>query len=345
MKLDLLALGLVLAAVVVDGAAAAQAATAEDDAPNQFGFGARLGFNIKARFSNLGGYTSGASPGPASGGGLDRTYDDGFVRVDGSGNRGGQTWNWGYQSAAQIPGNDTVVMHATAAPANLTSSAQSDPPWGGELVYKRRLAQQSWGAWGVEAAVGNGDLNIRDSQALTGNAAVTTDSYPLGGLIPPQAPYAGSLAGPGILIGDSPTRTVATLAAGQAVSGWRALEGSLYNFRLGPYLTWPIGDRLSLQLGAGLGVGVVSGEFSFAETLAASGTVLATRTGSSDRTDTLWGGYAGAQFACRLGKHVEAFVGAQFQHLQDFKIRAGAREAELGLGETVFLTAGAQIRF
>jgi hypothetical protein len=107
--------------------------------------------------------------------------------------------------------------------------AQSDPQWGGELVYKRRLAQQSWGTWGLEAAVGYLDLNIRDSQALTGNAAVTTDSYPLGGLIPPQAPYAGSLAGPGILIGDSPTRTVATLGGGQVVSGRRELDGSLYN--------------------------------------------------------------------------------------------------------------------
>ena len=346
MKLDLLALKVGLAAVVLNGAVAAQAATAEDDGPNQFGFGARLGLNIKARFSNLGGYTSGASPGPASGaGGLDRTYDDGFVRVDGSGNRGGLTWNWGYQSAAQIAGNDTVLMHATAAPANLASSAQSDPQWGGEFFYKRRLARQSWGAWGVETALGYVDLDTWDSQTLTGNAVVTTDSYPLGGLIPPQAPYAGSLTGPGVLIGDSPTRTVTALAAGQVVSGRRELEGSLYNVRLGPYLTWPLGDRFSVQLGAGLAVGVVSGEFSFTEKLAASGTVLATRTGSSDRTDALWGGYAGVQFTYRLAKHVEAFAGAQFQYLQDFKVQAGAKEAELGLGETVFVTTGVQFRF
>jgi len=40
-------------------------------------------------------------PGPATGGGIDRCYDDGFVRVDVSGNAGGYTWYWGYQNSSQ----------------------------------------------------------------------------------------------------------------------------------------------------------------------------------------------------------------------------------------------------
>ena len=50
-------------------------------------------------------------PGPPSGGGLNRCYDDGFVYVDSSGNAGGVTRYWGYQNVSQVPGNDTIVFH------------------------------------------------------------------------------------------------------------------------------------------------------------------------------------------------------------------------------------------
>jgi hypothetical protein len=50
-------------------------------------------------------------PGPASGGGVNRCYDDGYVYVDVTGNAGGATWNWGYQSASQVPGNGMIVFH------------------------------------------------------------------------------------------------------------------------------------------------------------------------------------------------------------------------------------------
>lgn len=43
-----------------------------------------------------------SDPGPASGGSVDRLYDDGFVRVDATGNPGGYTWFWGFEDASQI---------------------------------------------------------------------------------------------------------------------------------------------------------------------------------------------------------------------------------------------------
>src|ERR1700722_11356558 len=78
---------------------------------NHFDTGARLGFNIRAKFLNEGIIPAPASP--SAGGAVNRAYNDGFVNVDVSGNQGGQTWNWGYQSSAQAPGNDTILMHAT----------------------------------------------------------------------------------------------------------------------------------------------------------------------------------------------------------------------------------------
>ena len=77
-----------------------KAENASADHSNWFSFGAQFGLNINARFKHVNNMSS-ASPGPAAGGGVNRTYDDGSVGVDSSGNQGGQTWNWGYQNASQ----------------------------------------------------------------------------------------------------------------------------------------------------------------------------------------------------------------------------------------------------
>jgi hypothetical protein len=51
-----------------------------------------------------------SDPGPATGGGIDRFYDDGFVRVDATGNPGGYTSFWGYEDASQIQ-NGFISFH------------------------------------------------------------------------------------------------------------------------------------------------------------------------------------------------------------------------------------------
>src|SRR5258705_6515407 len=61
----------------------------------------RLGFNIHAKFSRIGTFPAATDIG-GTGGALDHFYDDGYVRVDQSGNFGSQTWFWGYENAGQI---------------------------------------------------------------------------------------------------------------------------------------------------------------------------------------------------------------------------------------------------
>jgi hypothetical protein len=51
-------------------------------------------------------------PGPARGG-VDHFYDDGYVRVDATGNAGGQTWFWGYDTASQVQG-DTIIFRSVS---------------------------------------------------------------------------------------------------------------------------------------------------------------------------------------------------------------------------------------
>ena len=61
---------------------------------------------------------SAADPGPASGGGFNRTYDDGYVLVRIGGNFDGYTWNWGYARAEQVAG-DTLQFHVTTTASNV----------------------------------------------------------------------------------------------------------------------------------------------------------------------------------------------------------------------------------
>lgn len=49
--------------------------------------------------------------GPATEGGVDRFYDDGFVRVDATDNFYGFTWFWGYQNPSQVVG-DSIEFHS-----------------------------------------------------------------------------------------------------------------------------------------------------------------------------------------------------------------------------------------
>jgi hypothetical protein len=98
-------------------------------------------------------------PGPATGGGVDRFYDDGFVRVDATGNPGGYTWFWSYENATQIQGS-FISFHSQA---------------------------------------------LLDANTIQ----LVTDTYDLGGLFPPSAPYTGTFEGPGPVLPDAPfSRTI-----------------------------------------------------------------------------------------------------------------------------------------
>src|SRR5919108_408024 len=66
---------------------------------SRFGLSYRAGFNISAKFKNASGFAPGADPGPARSG-INHNYENGYNRVDSSGNSGACencTWYWGYE--------------------------------------------------------------------------------------------------------------------------------------------------------------------------------------------------------------------------------------------------------
>lgn len=325
-----------LMAVLAAGTVVCQA---QDD-PNRFGLGLRMGFNLDAKFKESGGETP-RLIGPAVGGGIDRTYDDGFVRRDASGNQGGLTWNWGYQDASQVAGTE-LLLHATGATAVPGFSSDDDAQFGGELVYQRRLGQWSWGKWGLLAAFSVTDVQIDASHRGSVNAFRVTDAYSTGGIIVPGSPYAGSFAGPGPVISDSPARSTTSVLG--AVESTRRLDLQLYGWRLGPYLELPLSERLSLGLGGGLALGYANGEFAYRDVTTIGG-VSGTREGGVTDGELLAGGYAEAQLALRLSRRLGVFTSVQYQHLPDFEQSAQGTRAELGLGGGIFLSLGATVNF
>lgn len=308
---------------------------------NHFGLDFRLGFNIKAKFSQIGALAAPATP--PNMGGVDHTYADGFVRVDSSGDRGGLTWNWGYQNGSQVTGHDTLTMHTTST-EGASVGGSDDPRLGFEAYYARDVAQLGSGRWGLKLALGYTDVKIRDAQPLNSNVSLVTDAYQLGGITPPAAPYAGSFTGPGPVIGDTPLRTISTVPGGVAITGSRQLDIWLYDLRFGPYLELPLLDRLTLQVGSGVAVGLVDSTFSFSDnTVTSAGTAQATGTGQS--TESLVGFYGEAGLAYRVLRTTSIFAGGQFEYLGEFNQNVAGRGAQLDLKRSLYLVVGVQWRF
>jgi hypothetical protein len=329
------------AAALAVASLGARGQTSDESEWNHFGADFRLGLNIKTRFSNIG--AAAAQSAPPAIGGVNHTYSDGFVRVDSSGDQGGQTWNWGYQNASQVPGNGTLLMHSAGAVAG-ASDRNDDPRPGFEINYGRDLAHFGWGRAGIKLAFGYTDLNISDTRPLNGNLSLVTDAYSLGGITPPLAPYSGSFGGPGPVIGDTPTRASTEVPGGAIITGSRQIDGTLYDWHLGPYLELPLVGQLDFQVSGGLAIGLVDSRFSFSDTTTtAAGAVQAA--GANHRIDSLVGFYAEAALAYRIMPEGSLFAGGQFQYLGDFTQTAGGRGAQLDLRQSIFFIVGVQWHF
>ncbi len=318
----------------------------ETDALNRFNLGVRFGMNFKADFKNHNrAPVLPTGTGPATGG-VDHEYEDGYVRVDSSGNAGGLTWNWGYQNAGQVVG-DTMQFHATQTGNSSQSAHQDvtgDPQPGLELVYQRVLGSfASSGHWGLEAGIGYTDIDLHNNRSGTGLTTVTTDAYQLNGVLPPGAGYNGTFQGPGALLGDSPTRTTASSAT--SLRSKNELSGELYTLRLGPFAEWNFTPKLSLAVSLGLTLAPASVAYDFEETgLSPSGGTTRT-TGHTSTTKLLYGPYASGTLRYDFNPHWGVFAGAQFQSLNDLEQSVGGRTARFDPGATIYGTLGVSWRF
>lgn len=316
---------------------------------HRIGVNTRIAFRVEATFRNLGEYRSPMNPGPERGGGTDRFYEDGFVRVDASGNADGGTWYWGYEDSERQVVGDTVRMQVLEAPGGLTSSVHDDPHAGVELRYGYVWRSDPRARWLLEAALGWTEFDFTDRRTLTGPARRIVDAFPLDGVVPPWAapaePYSGSFAGPGPILGDAPIRTSETRPDGLVLEGERRLRTSLGTLRLGPAVEMPWTEQWSAQFGAGLALALADGEFTRSETLSPWAGPPVRRSGGTSDTEFLVGAYAEGLVHVTWPRGFSLFAGAQYQYLPDFRHALEGQEAVVRFSRGFFLIAGLRYGF
>jgi hypothetical protein len=322
---------------------------------NRVGLSYRAGFNIKASFKNLGGFTAGSVPQTTPDGDT-YNYDDGYNLTDSSGNALGLTTYFGYQNAGQIQGGGTqLVLSRSSAAGNASSKDVSDDPHHGvELTYAREIRRGDNYRWGVEGALNWLPVGISDRRALNGSVTTLRDAFTIPfqpmtmtpitlPAAPYEGPFLGNMSTPSIGATPTPLAPITTAGA-SAISGRREMDADVFGLRLGPYVEFPLGERCAVSLSGGLAVLAVNSDFSFRESVTVGASTVNSRGAGSD-SDVLVGGYVGAQFTYALNDRWGLFAGAQFQGAGKFSQKVGGRKAELDFGQSIFVTLGASYSF
>jgi opacity protein-like surface antigen len=308
-------------------AAAANAQLLES--PNRIALSYRAGFNIKADIRNSG---EPATPGEISVTGI--AYADGFVREDISGNAGGLTSNWGYESAEQVVG-DYIVMTGSQA-GSIARNVDDGPVHGVEFTYHRRLGHWRDWRWGMEGAINYTWLSLDKSHTPAGNV-LTAHAFGLGGIVPPAAPYAGSFEGPGALIEDTPANAVMSVQS--------QLDTSIVGWRAGPYIEIPVIEGVSVAGGGGFAAAWAHSDFSFRERVTVGSDSAVRQARKRSESEWMSGWYVGGNAFFDMGENVTLITGVQFQRLGKHRVQAGGKEASLDLTRAVFLSVGLTYTF
>lgn len=322
--------------------------------PDRYSVNGRFTFAVDAEFTSA---IPANNIGPAGTGGVDRLYDDGFVRVDVSGNAGGVTWFWGYNDASQLAGVGTAAgtlsFHSAPSPADqFTLDSDEDVLPGIDFNYARDLGSldikvlgQSTKAWyGISFGFGYTDLSLGSRGIVTAPVMLTTDTYAIGALVPPAAPHVGTFAGPGPVIPDTPAaRTTAATAA--TSSHANDVDGRLYGFTVGPFLEIPLSDRLIAEIGGGLAVAHADRRYEFTESVAIAGVPNTIRSGVDESSDWLVGGVFNANLHYRINRRMDGTLGFQYQNLGTTSQSVAGKTAQIGLQQSLGLTFGLNWRF
>jgi hypothetical protein len=310
---------------------------APDDWTRHFRVGGMAALNIDASFS-IGGNITVSGNNLANG-----IYDDGYVRVDNTGNAGGLTGYWGYNNASQYDASTrTLLMHSTSAfNAAGASTEESEPQPGFDLAYGGNLWHWAGGRLGWELGFGlvpiqiKGNLNTSATVDLLSRTFHVPDGVDL-----PGAPYQGGVSGEGepVIQSDPTSQTSQTLTDG-TVSGLHTVDVTLYTLRLGPSLYWDLSQRIALSVGAGPAVGVVDGNFKYDDLISAGG-VSSHDIGSVNTTELVYGGYVNATLMYHVQPDADIYVGVEYMPLGNVSFSSSGRSSELKLGGQIYLSAG-----
>jgi hypothetical protein len=340
-----------------------------DNNKNRFGLSYRMGFNIKAEFRNLGGFapldptTNPRNPLITPSGDL-YNYDNGYVYPDDFVHPPGYTWYYGYTEGTPLTPSSLprqFDLYRSSSPNNVTSEDKDgDPQHGMEATYSRRFGKVGRGFWGWETGLGFTDLTIEDSATLHGDITRAADTFrraPLTGFLEP-APQAFPIEGPtsdqtnwpGIRL-DPVSSSTDTFPGAATITGHRHFDAQVITLRFGPFVDIPISKRWMVTVSGGMAVLFINSDFRYDETVTLDPSVTVmplppeTHAGSSSHSDVAFAGYFGTTFSFALNDRFSLIAGAQIQGGQGYTHVTDNKEADLNLGESVFVMLGATFSF
>ena len=314
---------------------------ATGDWPRNLRVGAMVGFNLKGDFAMSGQFTvAGSDPGITGVAGQNHEYDDGYVRLDATGNYGGLTWNWGYENASQLTGQRLYFHSAQSFTATGNTGVSGDAQVGFDSAYGERLFPLWGGSLGWELGFGVLPIKIRDTQPMAASVMRVVHSFNASGIDSfPAPPYQGGYTGPSVTIDDTaaaePGETVPAM-----LNGSRTIDVVLYNFRLGPTLQWELHPRLALAVSAGAAFGIASGGLEYDETLVFSDGSSAQNNGEVGETELVYGGYLAGILRYHAVKHGDLYLGLQYMPLTSATFSGDGREATLQMSGGLYFSVG-----
>jgi len=325
-----------------------------DPAPSRWRFGAGYAplLGLKADFDGLGAFKGAFNEQPA-GGGVDYDYDNGFVHVDSSGNLGGQTWNWSYADDSQFNPADggSISYSLTHSLADAGAENDSEAESGVECYGYYDMGavaipglRERGATWGFRGGLHYARVNIDNQAALFSGTSTLTDTFHLGGVIPPLAPFSGSFNGPGPLMGDSPDRVVSP-GAQALVEGTREIDVHLTTLSLGGYLEIPVVRGFDLTLEGGLNAAIASGSYDFKSATTIAGLGTRNSSGSDSDTTILPGAYVGVSGIYQLTDAWALQASGRYQYMDNFDLESNGSGANLSFDSAFIVSFGALYSF
>ena len=225
-----------------------------------------------------------------------RTYRDGYVTPDSSTPIDGLSEVWGYTSNDQFQ-NGELLFHGTVYDSAYMQSQQSrdwndDARGASAFVALDWLAVKKATTWGVFRAGVQGSVSLLPldfdmttstlSAVLREESIAITDRYDLGGLLPPLAPFTGTVGGGGPLIDAGPdgrSEGAHALLRERHFSNviQQELDVLMTSVSFGPTLEWQGHENWALQGSLGLALNVVRWEATQTETLSNDSSGASTR--------------------------------------------------------------------
>ncbi len=280
-------------------------------------------------------------------------YDNGFVLPDVGGTASGLTWNWGYQSAGQVAYDannqpQAIVFSRLENFPTVSGDVKfSNPILEGEVVGGYHFDDFKIGKRRARLGFEVGYGYFASSQAMNfqaaGNAARTIDTYGLGGVVPPVAPYAGTFFGPGPLLNLNPDPANSGVNVFYSTTTFQGtFDTTFHNFRVGPSFSIDLTRRFTVQVGAGYDSLYALAEVSYLETSAHT-----PNPGTVSLKENKWrpGIYAEILLNCALTRRLQIFAGGDFQLNNDMSFSDGRHEYTLELGSTYAAKGGVSYSF